>query len=30
MIDWQTSIILSIVLTALLWGVSWLIRKMSR
>jgi len=30
MIDWKASIILSIVLTAALWGIMWLIRKMSR
>ncbi len=30
MIDWQASIFWTIVLTAVLWGVSWLIRKLSR
>ena len=30
MIDWKASIIGTIVLTAILWGIMWLIRKMSR
>jgi len=30
MIDWQASIFWTIVLTAALWGITWLIRRFSR
>lgn len=30
MIDWQASILWSVVLTAVLWAILWLVRKLSR
>ena len=30
MIDWKASILWTIVLTAILWGVTTLVRKMSK